>query len=129
MVDVIIPGLRLRERAEDEWQEAAFHWRLPFWDWAKNPQIPKLMCFKRIQLRFPAMTVDNPFYKFKMPKGEKMRVYGVGTLKSPDFEDTLEVRVSMGVTIFMSRSTNIAVHSSSTGSVAQPAAVRRHQNV
>ncbi|EGC49733.1 tyrosinase [Histoplasma capsulatum var. duboisii H88] len=90
MVDVIIPGLRLRERAEDEWQEAAFHWRLPFWDWAKNPQIPKLMCFKRIQLRFPAMTVDNPFYKFKMPKGEKMRVYGVGTLKSPDFEDTLE---------------------------------------
>lgn len=91
MVDVIIPSLRLSQKTEDQWREAAFHWRLPFWDWAKNPQIPKLMGSRRIQIRFPKVIIDNPLYKFKMPKGEKMGVYGVGTLKSPDFEDTLEV--------------------------------------
>ncbi|EQL32948.1 hypothetical protein BDFG_04931 [Blastomyces dermatitidis ATCC 26199] len=90
MVDVIIPRLRLPGRVEEEWLEAAYQWRLPFWDWAKYPKIPDLMSKPRIRLRFPAMTIYNPLYKFEMPNGKKMGVYGLGTLKSPDFDDALE---------------------------------------
>ncbi|KLJ11736.1 hypothetical protein EMPG_09647 [Blastomyces silverae] len=92
MVDVVIPRLRLPGRVENEWLEAAYQWRLPFWDWAKYPTIPQLMCKPRIRLRFPEMTIYNPLYKFKMPNGKRMSVYGLGTLKSPDLDPALEVR-------------------------------------
>ncbi|KAL2373098.1 hypothetical protein RJZ57_002435 [Blastomyces gilchristii] len=93
MVDVIIPRLRLPGRVEEEWLEAAYQWRLPFWDWAKYPKIPDLISKPRIRLRFPAMTIYNPLYKFEMPNGKKMGVYGLGTLKSPDFDDALEINL------------------------------------
>ncbi|KAK2745949.1 hypothetical protein FQN55_006021 [Onygenales sp. PD_40] len=92
MVDQIIPELRLSQKDDDEWCEAASKWRLPFWDWAKNPKVPELMGYRKLRFDFPQMTIDNPLYKFKMPNGKKMSVYGVGTLKSPEFEDALEVR-------------------------------------
>ncbi|OJD26240.1 hypothetical protein ACJ73_02376 [Blastomyces percursus] len=112
MVDVVIPRLRLPGRIEKEWLEAAYQWRLPFWDWAKNPKILDLMRKSR----------------FQMSNGKEMGIYGLGTLKSPDFEDTLEIRVRNGHHYPISRSTNIGVHASGTGNVTLPAVVRPQHN-
>ncbi|KAF4626245.1 hypothetical protein G7Y89_g11919 [Cudoniella acicularis] len=90
MVDEVIPELRLDQEGADKFLNAAKKWRLPFWDWAKNPKMPDLLCWPTIKIGLIRKTIDNPLYKFKMPKGKKMGAYGVGTLKSPEYDDSFE---------------------------------------
>ncbi|KAI5925049.1 tyrosinase [Camillea tinctor] len=73
--------------------EAANTWRLPFWDWAKNPKMPGLLCCPRVTITLEnedPMIIDNPLYKFKVPTDKTMGAYGVGTLKFPDGDEFLE---------------------------------------
>ena len=90
MVDEVIPGLGLGREGENELRIAASSWRLPYWDWAKNPQIPKLLRPVRFRIPLVKREVDNPLYKFKMPRGKKMSDYGVGPLKTMEFDDAIQ---------------------------------------
>ncbi|KAI1377225.1 tyrosinase [Hypoxylon crocopeplum] len=80
MVNEIIPKYPTHK---DEFLEAARTWRLPFWDWAKNPKVPGLVRLPQITIRVgsdPDITIDNPLYQFRMPNNKKMGVYGVGQI-------------------------------------------------
>ncbi|GAB1310590.1 tyrosinase [Madurella fahalii] len=90
MVDEVIPGMGMGRQVENELRAAANSWRLPFWDWAKNPQIPSLLRAPKLNITLIKRVIENPLYKFTMPRGEKMGVYGVGPLKVPDFDDAVE---------------------------------------
>lgn len=98
MVDEVIPELRLELRldqaGENKFLNAAQKWRLPFWDWAKNPKMPALLCWPTVTIGLLRKKIDNPLYKFKMPNGKTMGDYGVVTLKSPEYDDALEVFLS-----------------------------------
>ena len=95
MVDEVIPDLDLDEEGKSKFRMAADKWRLPFWDWAKNPSMPKLLCWRTIQIPFlNSTTIQNPLYQFRMPGGAKMGDYGVMILQARDLEDALEVCVS-----------------------------------
>lgn len=96
MVNEVIPELPVDQRRNDRFREAASTWRLPYWDWAKNPRMPDLLRYPKFQIKMVGITIDNPLYKFKMPNGKKMGAYGVETLKSPDFDNPLEVCVHKG---------------------------------
>ncbi|KAI1662837.1 tyrosinase [Daldinia decipiens] len=90
MVNEIIPE---HPRYKTEYLDAARTWRLPFWDWAKNPKVPEIVRWKRIEITIgddPSVIIDNPLYQFKMPNDKKMGVYGVGKLKFPDGDEFLE---------------------------------------
>jgi hypothetical protein len=68
---------------EDRYFEAAKTWRLPFWDWAKNPRVPKRVRCKRFNMEIggqPVFQIENPLYQFRMPGDRKMRTYGVGSV-------------------------------------------------
>ncbi|KAF2758743.1 tyrosinase [Pseudovirgaria hyperparasitica] len=71
--------------SKDEWKKAANTWRLPFWDWAKNP-IPKFLSYPTLNIKIDGKSVhlENPMYKFKMPNDEPMSQYGVGSLRNLD---------------------------------------------
>ncbi|KAI0855533.1 tyrosinase [Xylaria cubensis] len=84
MVNEIIPEY---PAYKDKNLEAARTWRLPFWDWAKNPRIPEMCRYKTIEITFggqPKFKIANPLYQFRMPNDEKMKAYGVGPVV--DFE-------------------------------------------
>lgn len=79
---------------QTEYLDAARTWRLPYWDWAKNPQVPKFARWKRLEITIggnPPTTIDNPLYQFKMPNNKKMGAYGVGILKYPDGDEFIDV--------------------------------------
>ncbi|KAI0422786.1 tyrosinase [Xylaria grammica] len=85
MVNEVIPSYPAKYR--DEYLEAARTWRLPFWDWAKNPKIPTLVRYKSVEITFggqPKVKIANPLYQFRMPNDKKMRVYGVGSVVNFD---------------------------------------------
>ncbi|KAJ4347797.1 uncharacterized protein N0V89_009167 [Didymosphaeria variabile] len=91
MVKEIIPEQPKHRQAE--WTELANTWRLPHWDWAKNPQVPSLLCWPTVTLTLgndQPLKIKNPLYSFRMPNDKKMGEYGVGRLKNPDGEDYLE---------------------------------------
>jgi hypothetical protein len=83
---------------KDEYLEAIRTWRHPFWDWAKNPRMPKLARHKRITLKIGGgeESIDNPLYQFKMPNDKRMGVYGVGKIAFPDGDAPLDVGDSTG---------------------------------
>lgn len=85
-----------------EFQKAADHWRLPYWDWAKTrgtnknlphdlPEIVKHLKVPGIPLKGQVFdplngdfTIDNPMYKYTLPEGfegTNMRFYKVDDLK------------------------------------------------
>jgi hypothetical protein len=94
MVNEVIPGMGpgLGQQIQDELRAAADSWRLPFWDWAKNPKVPWLLRVPKLRLKLAHIekSIDNPLYKFTMPNAEKMSAYGVGPLKVPDFDEAVE---------------------------------------
>jgi hypothetical protein len=96
MVNEIIP---MYPDFKDEYLEAAKTWRLPFWDWAKNPKVPSLVRCHRIKLKIGVADVgiENPLHIFRMPNGEKMKAYGVGSII--DFWGARSVDVSATVNI------------------------------
>ena len=87
MVNEIVP-----EQSKDfqgRLLDAAHSWRLPYWDWAKNPRIPRWFrspVFTPPRWGGPSISkkLPNPLYKFKMPHGKKMAAYGVGSLATED---------------------------------------------
>ncbi|KAI1191479.1 tyrosinase [Nemania serpens] len=84
MVNEIIPKY---PAYKDKYLEAARTWRLPFWDWAKNPRVPTMARYKTIGITFggePKMEIANPLYQFRMPNDKKMKVYGVGPIVNFD---------------------------------------------
>ncbi|KAK7740873.1 hypothetical protein SLS62_010970 [Diatrype stigma] len=90
MVNEIIPE---HPAYQAEYLEAAQTWRLPFWDWAKNPRVPRLVRRPTFTIRIgddPPVTIDNPLHQFKMPNDKKMGAYGVGMLKNPDADEFLD---------------------------------------
>ncbi|KAI1496872.1 tyrosinase [Biscogniauxia marginata] len=90
MVHEVIP--EQPQHRQSEFFDAARTWRLPFWDWAKNPKMPYLLCCPEVNIRLgdSQMTIDNPLYKFKIPTDKNMGAYGVGTLKFPDGDEFIE---------------------------------------
>ena len=91
-----IEGMALDEVQRRRYLKAASEFRLPFWDWATNPTLPKIMRQETLTIvteNQPERVIENPLYKFKMPHGEKMSVHGVGSVRFPEFDDPLEVRV------------------------------------
>ncbi|KAI0509078.1 tyrosinase [Xylaria bambusicola] len=80
MVNEIIPKY---PAYKEKYLAAAHKWRLPFWDWAKNPRVPRLARYKTVSIAFggePKFEIANPLYQFRMPNDKKMRVYGVGSI-------------------------------------------------
>ena len=65
---------------QQEWRDAAYQWRLPYWDWASknDSKIPSIFVDKTIQVREPRgddgkiptpKTIDpNPCYQYRLPK-------------------------------------------------------------
>ncbi|TGJ84363.1 hypothetical protein E0Z10_g4430 [Xylaria hypoxylon] len=91
MVNEIIP--KYPAKYKDEYLEAARTWRLPFWDWAKNPRVPKLARFRTVEITFggePKFQLANPLYQFRMPNDKKMRAYGVGSVVNFDGGDPFD---------------------------------------
>lgn len=91
MVNEIIPRY---PAYKDKYLEAARTWRLPFWDFAKNPRIPQMVRYRKVTITFggePKMEIENPLYQFRMPNEKKMKVYGVGPIVNFDGGDSLEV--------------------------------------
>jgi hypothetical protein len=80
---------------KDELRKAASTWRLPYWDWAKNPTIPKLLDRETLNMKVlgKSMAKDNPLFKFRMPQQQKMADFGVGSLKWWEFPEPLRVSV------------------------------------
>ncbi|KAI1290962.1 tyrosinase [Xylaria venustula] len=80
MVNEIIPKY---PAYKEKYLEAARSWRLPYWDWAKNPKVPRFARYKKINLTIggePSVEIANPLYQFRMPNDKKMKVYGVGSI-------------------------------------------------
>ena len=79
---------------------AADSWRLPYWDWAKNPEIPWLADAQKFFIKMwsdkDAVEISNPLYQFKMPNDRNMGSEGVNMITIPD-EDIPDRRVELRV--------------------------------
>lgn len=51
------------------YQDAANNFRLPYWDWAVNPDIPSITTIQNIQIETPdgLTTIRNPLYSYRFP--------------------------------------------------------------
>lgn len=93
MLEEVIP--KLPESYRDKWIGAANTWRLPYWDWAQKktrdgkdkpiydvPLIAKGPRVEVVDLATPATTtyIDNPMFKFTMPKSKAMGPYGINDI-------------------------------------------------
>ncbi|EFY96031.1 Tyrosinase [Metarhizium robertsii ARSEF 23] len=59
----------------DKWISAAKRWRLPYWDWARQPSLPGLVSNEKISILGADGTmkeVANPMYRFQMPGARRM---------------------------------------------------------
>lgn len=59
----------------DKWISAAKRWRLPYWDWARQPSLPGLVSNVKISILDADGTmkeVANPMYRFQMPGARRM---------------------------------------------------------
>lgn len=47
--------------------DAAKTLRVPYWDWAKNPNLPESTTYQKISINTPTgqKTLDNPLYSYK----------------------------------------------------------------
>jgi hypothetical protein len=99
MVGEIIPKLQARKTKKAELRKAASTWRLPYWDWAKNPRIPKLLDWEKLDMQVlgKAVAKGNPLFKFRMPQQQKMEDFGVGSIKWWEFPEPLRVCVQQSI--------------------------------
>ncbi|KIW08130.1 uncharacterized protein PV09_01064 [Verruconis gallopava] len=65
---------------KEDWIAEAYKWRLPYWDWARNPQIPDLFKDPMIKIRLPravdgslppADPTVNPLWRYECLVDEK----------------------------------------------------------
>jgi hypothetical protein len=63
---------------KDAWEFAAENWRLPYWDWADDTDVPKLICMPSVKIvtspgpSAETISVPNPLYQFTMPTKKPM---------------------------------------------------------
>lgn len=93
MTQDIIPNFPEEERKE--WSDAAYNWRLPFWDWAianedssaGTVKVPKLSKYPTTIVPTAdgkgTERIDNPLFQFKMPDNKPMREHGVQKFVDP----------------------------------------------
>jgi hypothetical protein len=79
MAGEIIPKMQASQTKKEELLKAANTWRLPYWDWATNPTIPKVCAMENLNMNVLGKPVKkpNPLFKFRMPNGQKVSDYGV----------------------------------------------------
>ena len=62
----VVPQIPLIYR--EQWQLAANTWRMPYWDWAANPEVPSVVKQENISIVEPGGSLGapgpNPLYKF-----------------------------------------------------------------
>lgn len=66
---------KTRSDDRNEWIAAAKRWRLPYWDWARQPSLPGLVSNEKISILDNDGTmkeVENPMYRFQMPGARRM---------------------------------------------------------
>lgn len=71
MKQQIIPSLNFSGDAGEKalWTAAAAEWRMPYWDWAADTQVPSIVSQDKISIQMPGANtspnqVQNPLYKF-----------------------------------------------------------------
>lgn len=85
---------------KDEWVAEAYKWRLPFWDWARNPEIPELFRSPSIKIRVPragdgslpaSESIANPLWRYEClvdgkptPMGELPDPYKIKNIRFDD---------------------------------------------
>lgn len=66
MNDEIVPNVP--KDHQDQWQDAANSWRLPYWDWAADPDVPAVVRQRDLSIMgFDNKTqesITNPLYQF-----------------------------------------------------------------
>lgn len=66
MTKEIVPAIQ-NTVVKEEWMLAADTWRMPYWDWAADPQVPSIVAQETICIIQPGgaeIPVPNPLYKF-----------------------------------------------------------------
>lgn len=66
MTKEIVPAIQ-NAVIKEEWLLAANAWRMPYWDWAADPEVPSLVAQEEISIVQPGgamLSVSNPLYKF-----------------------------------------------------------------
>ena len=96
MMDIIKYEHNLAPENE-AWIFSANTWRLPYWDWATDSNVPELVRLPVVSIRVNSQTkekkdFENPLNKFTMPKGYTMgdEIWGVNKI---GYTDGLPVRL------------------------------------
>ena len=66
------------DNQKDELEDAAKAWRLPYWDWAVNNEVPLLAQEELIEVstKFGTAKIKNPLYQYDLPKGKTFGTMG-----------------------------------------------------
>lgn len=79
MVNEIIPNqMPTDETTQDSLKAAAKAWRLPYWDWAVNNEVPLLAQDQEIEVstRFGTAKIKNALYQYNLPQGKTFGTMG-----------------------------------------------------
>ena len=121
--------------AQQQWENAAATWRLPFWDWAlkkarpedsTDPGSTKLIYDVPVIAKYPkvdvldyqkgaaslTVTIDNPMYKFTIPGTAPMGSYGINDIQAKTETGrfrTTPVRPSSRPALFLKADTRLVL--------------------
>jgi hypothetical protein len=79
MVNEIIPNqMATDKKTQDLLKAAAKAWRLPYWDWAVNNNVPLLAQNEYIEVstKLGTAKIKNPLYQYDLPKGKTFGTMG-----------------------------------------------------
>jgi hypothetical protein len=77
MINEVIPN-QIAVDQQPAMLKAAAQWRMPYWDWAANNEVPVLAQNPTIQVQTVAgtSTIKNPLYSFNLPQGKTFGTMG-----------------------------------------------------
>lgn len=79
MVNEIIPNqMPSDDKTQDSLETAAKAWRLPYWDWAANNEVPLLAQDQEIEVftKFGTAKIKNALYQYNLPQGKTFGTMG-----------------------------------------------------
>ncbi|EMR68281.1 putative tyrosinase precursor protein [Eutypa lata UCREL1] len=79
MVNEIIPNqMPSDDKTQDSLKTAAKAWRLPYWDWAANNEVPLLAQDQEIEVftKFGTAKIKNALYQYNLPQGKTFGTMG-----------------------------------------------------
>ncbi|KAK7753992.1 hypothetical protein SLS62_004091 [Diatrype stigma] len=79
MVNEVIPNqMPSNDKTQDSLKAAAKAWRLPYWDWAVNNEVPLLAQDKEIEVftKFGIGKIRNAMYQYNLPEGKTFGTMG-----------------------------------------------------